>query len=70
MNPEKDRPIIRAMRKSPAGFVMRSGSYDDLQVLKLQMPGPGSGQSLPPGHGFFGMRGKISKVKVAVPDLD
>lgn len=60
--------IIRAMRKSPAGFVLGTSEYEDIQVLNLRLSGTRNDVAVPPGQGYFGRRGKVSRLKVAVPD--
>jgi S-DNA-T family DNA segregation ATPase FtsK/SpoIIIE len=59
--------LVRAARRSPAGFILGTSDYEDVQLLNLRLPGSGYPPTLPPGEGFFARRGRAVRVKVVMP---
>jgi S-DNA-T family DNA segregation ATPase FtsK/SpoIIIE len=60
--------ILRAMRRTPAGFVLGTSEYDDIQLLNLRLAGARAEGLLPPGQGYFGRRNRTFRIKAAVAD--
>ncbi len=55
---------IKTIRTAQAGFVL--GAADD-RVFDLRLPYKESGMGLQPGEGYYFMRGRSQKIKVALP---
>jgi S-DNA-T family DNA segregation ATPase FtsK/SpoIIIE len=58
---------VKAFMEMQTGFLLGSTSHDDLNIFKMRLPSTEAGVVLPPGVGYYARRGRVRKIKVALP---
>lgn len=57
----------KALLETQTGFLLGTTAHEDLNLFKARLPTSESGMSLPPGVGYYVRRGRLRKVKLALP---